>query len=190
MLAGREAAIVTDVAGTTRDLVEVPVALRGIPFLLTDTAGLRDTADVVEAIGVDRARAALQAADIILWLGLAAEAPAGAARIHAKADLGPAPAGADLATSVVSGEGLAALVDLLVARAGDLLPVPGEVALNARHRVAIGEASDALADAASPDLLIAAEALRTARTALDRVTGKAGVEDMLDALFGRFCIGK
>ena len=190
VLVDREAAIVTAVAGTTRDLVEVPVALGGLPFLLTDTAGLRDTVDVVEAIGVGRARAALQAADIILWLGLAAEAPPGAVRIHAKADLGPAPADADLATSVVSGEGLAALVDLLVARARDLLPIPGEIALNARHRAAIGEARDALADAASPDLLIAAEALRIARTALDRVTGKAGVEDMLDALFGRFCIGK
>jgi tRNA modification GTPase len=190
-LVDREAAIVTDVAGTTRDLVEVPVAIGGIPFLLTDTAGLRDTADVVEAIGVERARAALQAADIILWLGPPVEAPPGAVRIHAKADLaGPACAGADLATSVVSGEGLAALVDLLVARTRDLLPVPGEIALNARHRAAISEAAGALADATSPDLLLAAEALRTARTVLDRVTGKAGVEDMLDVLFGRFCIGK
>jgi tRNA modification GTPase len=70
------------------------------------------------------------------------------------------------------------------------LPAQGEVALNARHRQAIEEAAHALAEAASKDLLIAAEALRHARAALDRVTGKAGVEDMLDALFGRFCIGK
>jgi tRNA modification GTPase len=189
-LAGREAAIVTAIPGTTRDLVEAPVALGGMPFLLTDTAGLRDSEDEVETIGVARARASLAGADIVLWLGAPAEAPTGAVRIHAKADLGPAPAGADLATSAVTGEGLAVLVDLLQARAAELLPVPGEVALNARHRAAIADAAEALAEAASLDLLIAAESLRTARIALDRVTGKAGVEDMLDALFGRFCIGK
>lgn len=189
-LSGREAAIVTELPGTTRDLVEAPVAIGGIPFLLTDTAGLRDTEDKVETIGVARARASLAGADIILWLGPAAEAPEGAVRIHAKADLGPAPAGADLATSVVTGEGLTELFQLLQARAGGLLPAPGEAALNARHRTAIAEAAAALQEADSPDLIIAAEALRTARAALDRVTGKAGVEDMLDALFGRFCIGK
>lgn len=189
-LVGREAAIVTDLPGTTRDLVEAPVAIGGTPFLLTDTAGLRETADVVETIGVDRARASLAGADIIIWLGPPDEAPAGAIRLHARADLAPAPADAELATSVVTGEGLGELVALLQARAADLLPVPGEIALNARHRKAIAEAAAALADATSPDLIIAAEALRTARAALDRVTGKAGVEDMLDALFGRFCIGK
>lgn len=189
-LAEREAAIVTALPGTTRDLVEVPVALGGIPFLLTDTAGLRDTADVVETIGVERARASLKAADLVLWLGAPGDAPPGAVRIHAKADLAPAPPDSELATSVITGAGLAALIDLLVTRARDLLPVPGEVALNARHRAAIAEAEVALAEAGAADLLIAAEALRTARSALDRVTGKAGVEDMLDALFGRFCIGK
>lgn len=189
-LVGRDAAIVTDLPGTTRDLVEVPVAIGGLPFLLTDTAGLRETADRVETIGVERARASLAGADIILWLGAPEDSPAGAVRIHAKADLGPPPPKAELATSIVSGEGLDALVALLRARAAALLPVPGEVALNARHRAAVEEAADALADAEAPDLIIAAEALRSARSALDRVTGKAGVEDMLDALFGRFCIGK
>ncbi len=189
-LVGREAAIVTDLPGTTRDLVEAPVAIGGIPFLFTDTAGLRETGDRVETIGVERARASLAGADIILWLGPPADAPQGAIRIHARADLGPAPAGAGLATSVVTGEGLDALVDRLQARARDLLPVPGEVALNARHRAAIAESAAALAEADGRDLIIAAEALRAARVALDRVTGKAGVEDMLDALFGRFCIGK
>ena len=189
-LAGREAAIVTEIAGTTRDLVEAPVAIGGVPFLLTDTAGLRESGDKVEAIGVERARASLVAADIVLWLGPAEEAPEGAIRIHAKADLGPPPAGAGLATSVVSGEGLEALVARLQAEAKTLLPVPGEVALNARHRAALTDAAAALAEADAADLIVAAEALRTARAALDRVTGKAGVEDMLDALFGRFCIGK
>ena len=189
-LADREAAIVTPLPGTTRDLVEVPVAIGGLPFLLTDTAGLRDTADIVETIGVERARASLAGADVFLWLGTPDEAPDNAVRIHAKADLGPAPPAAALSTSAVTGEGLEALVLLLQAKARELLPVPGEVALNARHRAAISEAAAALNEAGAADLIIAAEALRAARTALDRVTGKAGVEDMLDALFGRFCIGK
>lgn len=189
-LAGREAAIVTDIPGTTRDLVEAPVTIAGLPFLLTDTAGLRDATDRVETIGVGRARASLAGADLVLWLGLPAEAPAGAIRVHAKADLGPASAEADIATSVVTGEGLESLVSLLLERAKALLPAEGEVALNARHRGAIADAVAALGEAASTDLLIVAEALRSARAVLDRVTGKAGVEDMLDALFGRFCIGK
>lgn len=189
-LVDREAAIVTALPGTTRDLVEVPVALGGIPFLLTDTAGLRESGDVVEAIGVERARQSLAIADIVLWLGPPDEAPDGALRVHAKADLEGDSGGADLATSAVTGEGIPELIDWLQARARQLLPVEGEVALNARHRAAIAEAADALAEADAPDLLIAAEALRRARAALDRVTGKAGVEDMLDALFGRFCIGK
>jgi tRNA modification GTPase len=75
-------------------------------------------------------------------------------------------------------------------KAKALLPSEGEAALNARHRAVISEAHDSLGGADMPDLILAAEALRTARSALDRVTGKAGVEDMLDALFGRFCIGK
>jgi len=189
-LAERDAAIVTDVAGTTRDLVEVPVAIGGLPFLLTDTAGLRDTTDPVEAIGVARAQAAVAGADILLWLGPPDEAPDGAVRIHAKADLGGAAGGAELATSVVTGGGLGALTALLQTRARTLLPTEGEVALNARHRAAIAAGAEALGEAGSPDLIIAAEALRAARSALDRVTGRAGVEDMLDALFGRFCIGK
>ena len=189
-LAEREAAIVTDVPGTTRDVVEVPVAIGGVAFLLTDTAGLRETDDKVETIGVERARASLAGADLVLWLGPPDEAPAGAVRVHAKADLGPPRGDTDVATSVVTGDGLDALVSLLLERAKALLPTEGEVALNTRHRAAIAEAVAALDEATSPDLLIAAEALRSARAALDRVTGKAGVEDMLDALFGRFCIGK
>lgn len=190
-LANREAAIVTDMPGTTRDLIEAPVAFGGVPFLLVDTAGLRASADAVEAIGVDRARASAAAADLLLWLGPAADAPEGALLIHPKADLGPAPSAAALAVSARSGEGLDALIRMLIQHSAALLPMEGEVALNRRHRLALSEALAALDEAlAVADLLLVAEALRRARGGLDRITGRAGVEDMLDGLFGRFCIGK
>lgn len=190
-LTGREAAIVTEIAGTTRDVLEAPTAIGGAPFLLVDTAGLRESADAVETIGVARARASVEAADLVLWLGPPGEAPPGAVRVHAKADLGAADPAADIAVSARTGDGLDALIALLLDCARDMLPAEGEVALNVRHRGALAEAETALAEAgAASDPLIAAEALRQARLALDRVTGRAGVEDMLDALFGRFCIGK
>jgi tRNA modification GTPase len=190
-LAQREAAITSAMPGTTRDLVEAPVAIAGIPLLLTDTAGLRDSHDAIESIGVARARSAIDAADIIVWLGLPADAPAGALRVHSKSDLVPPPPDADIAVSAVTGQGLPELALLLEARAREQLPREGELALNARHRALVAECMHALSDAASAhDLLIAAEALRRARMALDRVTGRAGVEEMLDALFGRFCVGK
>ncbi len=190
-LVGREAAITSAVPGTTRDLIEAPVAIAGAPFLLIDTAGLRDAPDAIEAIGVDRARASLAAADLVVWLGGPAQAPPGAILVHAKADLGAAPEPADLSVSATTGHGLEALSRMLIQRSIALLPAEGDVALNARHRLALGEAAAALSEAeTTADPIITAEALRRARAALDRITGKAGVEDMLDALFGRFCIGK
>ncbi len=190
-LVGRDAAIISAVPGTTRDLIEAPVAIGGAPFLLIDTAGLCDSADEVEAIGVDRALASLAGADILLWLGDSEEAPPGAIRLHAKADLGPPRAPADLSVSAMTREGLDELSRMLIQRSALLLPVEGEVALNRRHREALRAALTGLKGAGkSADLLIVAESLRSALVALDRITGKAGVEDMLDALFGRFCIGK
>jgi tRNA modification GTPase len=190
-LSGRDAAITSEIAGTTRDLIEAPIVIAGAPFLLIDTAGLRESGDRIEAIGVDRARASLAAADLVVWLGEPADAPNGALRVHTKADLGPAPAGSDLSVSAVTGAGLEALSRVLIQRSTGLLAREGEVALNARHRAALHAVRGALYEAGtSSDLVIAAEALRSARGALDPITGKAGVEDMLDALFGRFCIGK
>jgi tRNA modification GTPase len=190
-LAGREAAITSAVAGTTRDLVEAPTAIGGVAFLLTDTAGLRESADPVEAIGVARARRAVEAADLVLWLGAPDDAPDDAIIVHSKADLIPPDARADIPVSAMTGFGLDALVGTLIERSRLLLPGEGEVALNQRHRLVLAEASECLraADGAT-DLVIVAETLRQARCALDRITGRAGVEDMLDALFGRFCIGK
>jgi tRNA modification GTPase len=189
-LAGRDAAITSAVPGTTRDLVEAPTAIGGIPFLLIDTAGLRDSEDPVEAIGIARAEASVAAADIVLWLGDPSDAPERAILVHAKADLGAATRPADASVSVMTGQGLDALTRLLIQRSTVLLPADGDVALHERHWMALREAYEALTEVKAADLLVAAECLRWARQALDKVTGKAGVEDMLDALFGRFCIGK
>ncbi|HEX8527618.1 MAG TPA: tRNA uridine-5-carboxymethylaminomethyl(34) synthesis GTPase MnmE, partial [Allosphingosinicella sp.] len=93
--------------------------------------------------------------------------------------------------SARTGEGLGQLAELLIARSKDLLPAPGEVAVNRRHRKLLAECQAMLRDsAAAEDMLIAAESLRQARAALDRITGGAGIEEMLDTLFERFCIGK
>lgn len=192
-LVGRDAAIVSDIAGTTRDRIEVPAAIGGTAYLFTDTAGLRDdTADAVEAIGIDRARAALEAADIILWLGEASELPRDdAILIAAQSDRADAGARPGLALSARTGGGMATLIDLLQAQAATLLPAEGDYALHARQRSGVAALHAHLTDAADArDLLVLAEELRQARQAVDRLTGQAGTEDMLDRLFSGFCIGK
>ena len=193
-LAGRRAAITSAIAGTTRDLIEAPTAIGGTPFLLVDTAGLREGADEIEAEGVTLARESLAAADLVLWLGDPDDRPDAdrSILVASKADLyaeGPRPA-ADIHVSAETGEGMDALIRLLVERAHAVLPQEGELAINSRHREALGECLSHLRSANSPDLLIVSEHLRLSRTALDRITGRAAVEDMLDRLFGSFCIGK
>ena len=193
-LGARDAAIVSAVAGTTRDIIEVPVTLRGVPVIFIDTAGLRDgTADEIEAIGIARAQAIIASSDLILWLGnpdLAPERP-GVIAIRAKADLSDCPGDHRLAVSAMTGDGMAALTDIIVTAASALLPPPDALALNRRQRDCLTELSAHVhAAALASDLLVSAEYLRLARLALDRLTGRAGVEDMLDALFGTFCIGK
>lgn len=193
-LAAREAAIVSPQAGTTRDVIEVPLALDGIPFRFVDTAGLHaGTGDAIEAEGMKRAQAWVAGAEMLLWLGPPSDAPdhPHICRISAQADHMPIADGADLALSAQTGAGMAGLHRWLVDRARILLPHEGEVALSARHRAALQAAVDALDDqAAQSDPLLLAESLRGARVAIDAITGQAGTEDMLDALFGRFCIGK
>jgi tRNA modification GTPase len=194
-IAGTERAIVTDVPGTTRDHIEVPLALGGIPILLTDTAGLRATDDSVEAIGVARAESLVEGADVLVWLGEPNSAPRHPhlVRVHAKADL-PNRAGAptgSLPVSALTGRGVQALLDEIGKQARALLPGEDAIALNRRQASRIEEARAALErteDAA--DVVLAAEDLRMARAAFDRLTGRAGVEDVLDALFSRFCLGK
>ncbi len=203
-LARRELAIVSSVAGTTRDIIETSLALDGIAMRFSDTAGIRgEGGDAIEAIGIDRARAAVEAADILLWLGPVKEAPnhPRAILIAAQADRWRGDAGAeaeaahcDLVLSAATGGGMDKLHAMIVEMARTLLPREGEPALRQRQRAALTEAKQWLAiepgTREADDLILIAERLRLAATALDRITGRAGVEDMLDALFGRFCIGK
>lgn len=190
VLAGRHAAIVSEVAGTTRDRIEAPVVIDGVPLLLIDTAGLHAlVADAVEQSGIALTGEAIDQADIVLWLGAPDQAPARALVVAAKADLGNL--GSGLRVSSVTGQGLAGLRAELLARALAMLPKPGTLALNARHRAILAEVVRELrATADAVDPLLAAEHLRLARARLDAITGRASTEDMLDALFGGFCIGK
>lgn len=197
-LAGREAAIVSPLAGTTRDRIEVPVMRDGIAYLLTDTAGLHAApTDIVEEIGIARARSAIESADLVLWLD-DAPVPAELADvphllIHPRADAVGREAGAAgrLAVSAETGQGLEALWNAIAELSAALLPPADSVALNNRQCALAAQAAVALrATAAQHELLLAAEELRTALRAFHCITGAADVEAMLDALFGRFCIGK
>lgn len=190
-LAQSERAIVTHLPGTTRDVIEVPIAVDGVPFVLVDTAGLRESDDVVEAIGIERARSEAERAELLLWLGEPAKAPRhlGLVLISAKADLGQG--GQGLPVSAVTGQGLAELTRLLIERARELLPQGDELALDRRQHDLLAEAQAALQRAmALRDPVLIAEELRIARHSIDQISGRAGVEDLLDALFGRFCLGK
>lgn len=205
----REAAIVSPVPGTTRDVVEVHLDLGGHPVTLLDTAGLRDTDDPVEQEGVRRARERAAAADVVLWVRDAtaeAECPPAegldrAWTVRTKIDLAGVREAvtADLAgrqfwTSAVTGEGVRELLTGLQA-AAEAVVGAGEPALvtRARHRAALEEAVAALdrglAERSGRDELVAEE-LRLAGRALGRLVGRVDVEDVLDVIFRDFCIGK
>jgi tRNA modification GTPase len=189
-----EAAITAPLAGTTRDVLVRHVAIGGAPFTFVDMAGLRDeSGDVVEKIGIARAREEIAAADCVLWLGPEGEGPVGALEIDAQIDrAGHVPKiFAEFRLSAMTGEGMDKLKLALVERARLAMPKPGQSALSRRQRELIGASLAALEDAdPSGDPLLVAEQLRAARLAFDRLIGRAATEDMLDTLFGRFCIGK
>jgi tRNA modification GTPase len=193
-LARSERAIVTPIPGTTRDVIEVPLTIGGIPFVLVDTAGLREATDEVESIGVGRAHDEVQRADILLWLGASIEAPEHSdfIQLFSKCDLRVVGSdGKGLAVSSVTGHGLAELMNALIAKASELLPGGDELALDRRQHELLGQAKSALERAIElSDPVLLAEELRVARAAIDQISGRAGVEDLLDALFGRFCLGK
>ena len=205
-LAGREAAIVSAMAGTTRDIIEVHLDLGGWPVVIADTAGLRDSACAVEAEGIRRALARAEAADLKLavFAGAELDAPTRALIdgetlvVVNKADL----AGADLpatvggrpalAVSALTGQGLDSLLAAIEAEVaarmegGQAVPFTRE-----RHRAAVVESGAALRRfLAGAEVELAAEDLRLAARALGRITGRIDVEELLDVVFRDFCIGK
>ncbi|MCH8684110.1 tRNA uridine-5-carboxymethylaminomethyl(34) synthesis GTPase MnmE [Pedomonas mirosovicensis] len=198
-LAKREVAIVSNIAGTTRDVIEVHLNLGGYPVTLIDTAGLRETDDPVEAEGVARARARAQAADLRLHLTPYGEEPetteGESLSVITKIDLGggsPGHRDGRFYISVVTGAGLTELVAHLADWASKALGGGESVLLTReRHRHAL-EACRAHLHAAltQPDLVLMAEDMRLAARALGRITGRVDVEDLLDVIFRDFCIGK
>ncbi len=197
-LAGREAAITSPVAGTTRDVIELPYDLGGLPVRFLDMAGIREAADDLEAAGVARARERAAAAELRLLLA-APDAPlpaealalerAGDIRVAAKADLG---AGPGLAVSVREGTGIA---ELLAGVAGALEGrAAGGLVAHERQRAALARAAAALerlrdgVDSRPAELI--SEDIREALGALERLIGRVGVEEMLGEVFASFCLGK
>ena len=187
-------AITSAEAGTTRDVIERPVSLDGVPLVLIDTAGLRgEGAGEIEFIGIGKAQEQIERADCVLWLGPEGEGPDGAIELESRIDDASTTRKTNPAfrVSAVTGEGVDALRSGLLDIARRTLPKPGDVALNARQAGLIREASEALEQVENVcDPLLVAEHLRLARAAMDSLTGRASTEDMLDNLFGRFCIGK
>jgi len=210
-LAQRDVAITSHIAGTTRDVIEAELDLGGYPVILADTAGLRPAGDAVEEEGIRRARARAEAADLRLvvvdaskpeeWGPIRPYFDRDSILVVNKIDLVEAEAGSvvlapggepGLPVSVLTGRGMAELIQYLTEKVGKSLT--GEHAplvTRARHRQGLETCRDALRRfpaAILPEL--AAEDLRTAATALGRINGQVDVEDMLDALFREFCIGK
>ena len=190
-LLGEQRAIVSDVAGTTRDTIEEGLDICGWPIRLVDTAGLRDTADAIEAQGVVRAEELMKKADIVIALDC--DIP-GAIRIHAKCDLDDGSRRVDGVVSVSSktGAGLAELKRALAERLKELSSESSEEVadVTARHADLLSKALSALEQSDFADPVIAANALRSAARHIGEIIGKTYSEDILEALFSRFCVGK
>ncbi len=193
-LARREVAIVSPIPGTTRDSLEARIVLKGIPVTLVDTAGLRETANDIEAEGVRRARARAAEADLVLsvtdpWTG---PPFAEGLVIVNKIDLSPMVPPRAVGVSALTGEGLDELRITLEEQAQLLTDSSGPPPLTrARHRAALQEAAAALDAAAAAELPeLRAEDLRLALGSLGRITGAVEVEDILGSIFAQFCIGK
>ncbi|MGB8622945.1 MAG: tRNA uridine-5-carboxymethylaminomethyl(34) synthesis GTPase MnmE [Paracoccaceae bacterium] len=198
MLAGREAAITSEFAGTTRDVIEVRMDLHGLPVTVLDTAGLRDTDDVVEGIGIDRARQRAAAADLRVFLldesgsTLGLDPDPDDISLRGKADLS---IGEGPAVSGKTGAGVEALIDAITSRL-ETRAMRAATATRERHRVSILRALASISSArnqvtrGSASVELAAEELRTAIRALDSLVGRVDVEHILDEIFASFCLGK
>ncbi|WP_037314713.1 tRNA uridine-5-carboxymethylaminomethyl(34) synthesis GTPase MnmE [Ruegeria halocynthiae] len=196
-LAGREAAITSEYAGTTRDVIEVRMDLAGLPVTLLDTAGLRETEDHVENLGIELARKRADSADLRVFL---ADNPKELGIAMAPDDIQVLPKsdlrdGSDGGISGKTGQG----IDQLISQISGVLSLKSTsygIATRERHRVALNTAQEALGAAmtvleSGPDLYdIAAEEMRTAIRALEALVGRIGVEDLLDEIFSSFCLGK
>ncbi len=196
-LAGREAAITSEFAGTTRDVIEVRMDLVGLPVTLLDTAGLRDTDDHVEGIGIQRAKQRAMDADLRVFIAeldevLDVEMQPDDIRLLPKADL------RDDETGAISGQSGAGLDDL-VKRISVVLSQRSKnagIATRQRHQVAMNSAMDRLVSAdgildSGPEFYdIAAEEMRSAIRHLEALVGRIGVENLLDEIFSSFCLGK
>jgi len=203
-LAARDVAIVSEVPGTTRDIIEIKLDLDGYAVVVADTAGLREVADTVESEGVRRALARAEASDLVLLLldGSASDPLAGlpsdvlaraSLTVWNKADL-PAPATRPgLNLSLKTGDGLDQLLAAIGSKVAEKLDLSCEapVLTRARHRRALEQALVALDRALSAkEAELFAEDLRLAVRAIGRITGRADVEELLDIVFRDFCIGK
>ena len=209
LLARRDAAIVSEIAGTTRDVIEVHLDLGGWPVVLADTAGLRESGDAIEQEGVRRARARAAAADLrVLVLDASGDwktvqrtltastenwDPARDIVVLNKVDLAATEAVDTVPLSARSGAGLPDLLTRLERSAGVLMDegAGAPPLTRARHREALAEAHASLGRAlVAPEIALAAEDLRLALRAIGRITGTVRVEELLDVIFRDFCIGK
>lgn len=191
LLSQRDVAIVSPVAGTTRDRIEATVVRDGLVYILTDTAGLTVSDDPVERIGVERAEGSILRADLLLWLGDEVPPRADALWIHARADApgrGSAE-GRDLAVAQSNPDSIEWLWQVIAGRAEALMPRGDALAFRQSERAACRSALTAIYGSET-DPLIVAEQLRLAIRALGTILGIDATEAMLDTLFGRFCIGK
>jgi tRNA modification GTPase len=203
-LARREAAITSPIAGTTRDVIEVAIDLAGFPVVLADTAGLRDSVDIIEQEGLRRALKRAEEAELRLFVFDATrpEDAKGAAawpgpdtllvanKIDLAAGQGTLPAGI-IPISALTGEGLPVLVAGLTSRVGEIYDIAAPVLTRARHREALETALAALRRSVAAGLAeLRAEDLRLAWRSLGRITGRVDVEDLLDVIFRDFCLGK
>jgi tRNA modification GTPase len=205
-LAQRDVAITSAIPGTTRDAIEVHLDLDGFAVVLVDTAGIRESEDALERAGIERTHTAAAAADLVIWLS-AIDSPvecpySEAVSVISKSDLAaeayhvdsiPLQSRAQLAVSARTGVGLSDFIEMIRARASASMTVAADalVVANARQANELSRAGAALgAAAASEDLEIRAEHLRHAAICLDRLVGKVGYEEILGAIFARFCVGK
>ena len=195
VLSGRDAAITSEIAGTTRDVIEVRMDLNGLPVTLLDTAGLRETDDVVESIGIDRAKERAERADLRVYLSLDQETPEvplrdGDIAVKSKVDLTE-----QKGISAKTGQGIPELIEEITYVLSQRSARSG-VASRERHRVAMQRAVECIEQSMEKFALgeafydIGADDLRSAVRSLDSIVGRIDVENLLDEIFSSFCIGK